>query len=318
MLQRILTLALSLGSLTTLHAQTLPGLPIAPVQAATQAELDAAIADPAASDELSLEALDQLIAAERQRLAEVAGAAHGNSKPVAAMPIPELPPAELDAALGKTLSMGLGLQQVSRIQTPFAELRIQHQSTAAIKKQGSVVYVSPADSTPFVIYLEDRNDPDRSIGLLLRPHATLPPVQVRLNLPGQTEAIPMAPTSTNVPGHLARIRTVLRTLVLGATPGGFSQAQASAQDPPIDCRIPGLRLSVNSAWHSSDLTVLKARADNVSAGVLSIDESACASPQVLAVAAYPDTELWPEEGTDLLVVFRAGAEMSPVELADDD
>ncbi|WP_170113353.1 TraK domain-containing protein [Ahniella affigens] len=282
-------------------AQTLPGLPIAPVANPT-----ATVPMQSPAEELSLADLDRLVAAERERLASMPASGHTptNGQPT---PVPDLPPPELDVSVGKTVSIGLGVQQVSRIQSPFADLRIQHQSTASIKKQGSVVYISPADTTPFVIYLEDRHDSNRTVGLLVRPHAALPPVQVRLNLAGASLASPVIATEPVSAGHQARIRSVLRAIALDAAPSGFSAAPISDLDPPITCRIPGLHIERQNAWHGSDMTVLTARADNASAGIIVIDESACANAQVLAVAAYPDTELWPGTSTTLMVVVHGEA-----------
>lgn len=303
MLPRLILIStLSIAGSAT--AQSLPGLPIAPV-----ANPSANTPASAPAEELTLVDLDRLVAAERERLAGVAEPTN-RAASVPATPVPDLPPAELDVSVGKTVSLGLGLQQVSRIQAPFAELRIQHQSTASIKKQGSVVYISPADTTPFVIYLEDRHDPNRSVGLLLRPHAALPPVQVRLNLPGVIQATPIVVTEPVSAGHQARIRSVLRAIVLEQVPAGFSQAPIQDHDPIIDCQIPGLQFEPLAAWHGTDMSVLTARVDNVSVGVIAIDESACATDQVLAVAAYPDTELWPGTSSELLVVFHAGSRRS--------
>lgn len=292
---------------TGAHADQMavPGLPIklpsqpaadVPAQKAIAAE-PATISQPAA--QLDLEDIDRLVAEERARLGDAIP-----SSPSKTLPAPSVPKPKIDVEFGRTVSISIGLAQVNRFVAPFKSIRIQHQSSATVRKQGEVIYVSPSDTTPFALYIEDQTDPRRTIGLLLRPHPDVPPVQVELSVPGFVASA--GPVSRDkAPSHILALRSVLRDLASGDIPTGYSLA-AFAPDlhPAPRCAVPGLSVVPAQVVSGAELMVVIARIENTSSGTLELDEPSCADRDVAAIAAWPSAVLSPSGTAELMLVYR--------------
>lgn len=272
-----------------------PGLPIKPAAATPAATPTAAPAE----NVLALDDIDRLVAEERARLQSVPAVATSMR-----LAPPVVPPPRVEVAIGVTSTLSVGLNQVNRIVAPFNDLRVQHQSNATAKKQGSVVYITPTDTQPFVVYLEDKTDPTRTIGLLLRPHPDMPPVQVALDLPGYVPSAPVL-EAPEAPDHIAGVRRVLRDLAAGQVPQGYALRGFGPGDPEPRCVIPGVLVRPAQVVSGGTLVVVVAHIENTSAGDIALEEAACADDAVVAVAAYPYTELAPGQAGELMVAYRA-------------
>ncbi|MBK8284931.1 MAG: type-F conjugative transfer system secretin TraK [Ahniella sp.] len=252
-------------------------------------------------DVLALADIERLVAAERTRLGTLPQVSPVG--PAAESPAPALPPGQIAVTEGVTLAFPVGMGQINRIRTPFREFRVLHQSTATVKKQGHSLYVTPLDGQPFAVYVEDKDPPHRTIGVLLRPHGSLPPVQVQLTLSG-------TPTSTTtqsagpVETHFARLRQTLRTVAQGLVPQGFFERMPRSDDPEFGCAIPGFRMQPDRVVEGSELLVLITHVTNQSIETLEIDESVCVAPGLLAVATFPDAVVAAGGHTTLMQVYR--------------
>ena len=261
-------------------------------------------------DVLALADIERLVGAERARLEALSEAQVEHSYP---SPIPELPPGDMSVTEGVTLAIPIGLGQINRLRTPFREFRVLHQSTATVRKQGSALYVTPMDALPFAVYLEDKDPPNRTIGLLLRPNVSLPPVQVQLALSGFA-AETSAAASGPVEPHVGRLRQVLRSVAQGLTPAGYVERLPRSDDPLASCAIPGLSMQRDHVIEGVELLVLVFRVTNQSAEAMAIDEAACAAPGLLAVATFPDVVVPAGGNTISMQVYRrtVGLSASPL------
>lgn len=262
---------------------------------------------PVASDKtMSLAELDRLVAAERQRLEAVA---RPQPQPAAPTAPPAPPPGRLVVTEGITTAIAVGLGHVNRLRTPFAAFRVLHQSSATISKQGAALYVTPADARPLTVFIEDKQPPHRAIGLLLRPHAELPPVQVALEMEGAPQAgsIRSESGTSAFPDH---IRDLLRRIAMGQLPAGFTRHPADVASTP-DCGMPGISVEALAVVASHDYRIVLSRVRNETAMTLAFDESACADDQTLAVATYPEQWLVPGGMLSLMQVRAVAGEATP-------
>ncbi|WP_170113484.1 TraK domain-containing protein [Ahniella affigens] len=301
------TLALA-NSTARADQMAVPGLPIKlqsqpAANSKTQSSTTtgtATISQPGA--QLDLDDIDRLVAEERARLGTAVPSSPG--RPLVA---PTVPKPKVDVEFGRTVSISVGLGQVNRFVAPFKAIRIQHQSTATVRKQGEVIYVSPTDTTPFALYIEDQSDPRRTIGLLIRPHPDVPPVQVELSVPGYVAAA--GPISRGkAPSHILALRSLLRDLATGEIPPGYS---LSAFEPDLypapRCAVPGLAFVPSQVVTGGEMMVVIARIENTSSGVLELDEASCADRDVAAIAMWPSALLPPSGSAELMFVYRTPA-----------
>lgn len=221
----------------------------------------------------------------------------------------QAPPPQIKVKRGITEMIPIAAGHVNRFRTPFANLRIETTSQAAIKKDGDTFYITADTTAPVSLFVVDRDAPDNAIMLLLKPVMNFAPVDVKLDLDGYTVSAPTAPTKavaweTSTP-FAQTIKSVFRTLALGDLPTGYGMRPWKANESPaIRCDITGLGVTPVQHVSGASLVVVVARAVNRDVFPLEIEEEACGTPGVLAVAAWPETRLAPGQATELYIAYR--------------
>lgn len=262
-----------------------PGLPIdhAPVEL---------------SPTLTIAEIDRMVANERQRLEQEVNREQAPDQADSG-PVPELPPGRITVSEGITTAIPVGLGHVNRLQTPFASFRVLHQSNATLSKQGQALYVTPVDARPLTLFIEDKRPPHKAIGVLLRPHPDLPPIQVALELDGVAATAPA--TGRSGGGHVDQVSELLRRIARGELPPGFMRHPAHGADTP-DCRWPGLVIEPIAVVSNRDYRILLTRVRNDTAMALAFDESRCADEQSIAAATFPEQWIVPGGMVSMMLV----------------
>ncbi|HOV56364.1 MAG TPA: type-F conjugative transfer system secretin TraK [Rhodanobacteraceae bacterium] len=226
------------------------------------------------------------------------------------------PPHDITVKPGITEIIPISLGRVNRILTPFPDPIIRaNRPKEEISRTGNILTVATGSSEDVSLFVWDRSDPQTAISLQLLPR-DIPPVEVKLDIAGWTPAHPAAAPSgddrtweTDQP-FVESIKTLFRDLAQGRIPTGFGleEIKAGTRTDMPSCRWPGVAVKVAQRLEGHVMDALVARAVNTSAVPIELDESACAAPQVLAVAAWPRSRLEPGEDTEVYVaVRRAGA-----------
>jgi conjugal transfer pilus assembly protein TraK len=208
----------------------------------------------------------------------------------------------------------VAIGHLNRIVTPFEHPRVRTVSTATTEVEGRAVYVAPATEEPVALFLTSAEDEDLALSLTLAPRR-IPPRELRLALDGGTQATPAVATRWEQAQPYAETLTrALRALALGEVPAGYG-LRGPRRGESAGCAQGGLAVRIGQVLEGHALWLVAARAENVSAEWVTLDESRCeasVSEAVLAVAAWPRVELAPGDATELYLAVRPrGAEAAP-------
>jgi conjugal transfer pilus assembly protein TraK len=305
-------LALGLVTLQPAAAQQspVPGLPVEPVQQhasdtrpnATDDDIgktggrDAygrSQSERAAEQDAHARALRQLVGQAQAQLGDVQGIS---------------PATQITVKPGINEILPISLGHLNRLVTPFPHPLIKTTSQAQTDTQGSIVYVATNASSPITLFVMDKSDPANAISLTLLPKR-IPPVQTKLILKGWEPPIQAidAPVAKRVEAgqpFVESLKTIMRALAKQKIPDGFGY-KAIHDDPLMPtCIVPGIRIQPAQRLTGSRTIAFVAKATNRSRTPIDMDESGCAAPNVLAVAAWPRHHLMPGEKTELYILVR--------------
>lgn len=309
-------LAILLGGLLTPLAAVadediveVPGMPVRNVGAVRDVTPGAAAA-PAPAGTVRSPA-EQMDPRELQAVIEAARADIGTTVMVAG---PAVAPATLTAKSGVNEVIPIRLGAPNRIRTQFASPQVKHISeTADIQTEGSIVYVSTHSPEPINLFIVDAGRDDHALSLTLLPR-NVPPADIAVSLEGwdaYVAARPAVPSETATEWEVEQpyveaITSLMRHLARGEVPTGYSLGALKQGHHPLmpHCALPGIRVQPMQVVEGGQLLALVARAENASHGRVTIDESACLGPGVLAVAAWPSVDMPPRSETEIYIVLK--------------
>lgn len=227
------------------------------------------------------------------------------------------PGAEIDVEVGVNRTFAVAKGHVNRVVTPFDEAKVVTTSSASMRTEGGILYVSTNSDDPIGIFLHDAGNPENAISLTLIPD-DIDPVSTRVKVRGLSAA-PRRPVAakrevaqtfeTSSP-YVEMLTGLLSELAHGRVPEGYGMADARTVGAVPQCSIPGLRSIPAQVITGSELLVVVYRGEALS--TVTIDESKC-SPDARAVAAWPRTELRPGEMTEVYAVFAVPQDSSEVQ-----
>lgn len=258
----------------------------------------------------------------------------GKLEPAAAanaLPIPEVPAsvvsearaeaaAEVPAAMenvitvrsGETQLIAVATGHLNRIVTPFSEPEVVTTSDAKYRISGNVVYVAATQSS--TLFVTRKGDESVAIGLGLVPKR-IPPREITLKLEGQDPLSMVAGRSTkaerwerNQP-FVETVRGVMRDMALGQVPPGYAMRTLSRSDTIPRCAGPaGMSFSFTDGQvvSGNSLEVLVGVVSSQAPEPVELQESWCATPDVVAVAYWPFNLIGSGEATEVYVVRRPG------------
>lgn len=308
------------GGLSSAQAQEPPDGPIAQLSSTPPAQAAGTIAAPLPTPEGPPSAAAATRAsAEGSTLTGVVGEASRQSqpsRPPRTSPAPgRIPPSSMRVAPNVNTRFSIALYHVNRIITPFREPEIQTSSTAGIAIDRGIINIVADREDPIGLFIYDRTDPSNALSLTLTP-TEIPPVSVTLNLEGWEPARDQAYARTGNPGaarqwetdepYIATLKELFKGLALGKVPEGYGFVPLRGNHPLMPrCNIPGIRIEPLQLLEGYSVHAIVARATNLTSGPVEINENGCSSTQLLAVAAWPSTQLWPGQAVELYLAIRA-------------
>jgi conjugal transfer pilus assembly protein TraK len=194
----------------------------------------------------------------------------------------------------------------NRISTPFAAPKLIDNSEVEWQVQGQSLYISPKSTEkPVGIFVTGAGTNDPVVSLTLIPR----------NIPAQTIILQMDedPTSaaaSSQPGesveassYTDRLRGILRHVVIGKTPAGFSEGLL----PVAVGRMDALLVLPEKRYSGQRLDVFKYRVENVGQAEIELAESSFYRDGVRAVSIYPVIKLNKGMSTSVFVLSDKAA-----------
>lgn len=279
-----------------------PGIPVRDVPAPIQGTPVSAPATPGAVSSAE---------AEEQRKLEALKIRAGVVQATVEMDL-KPPPSKLTIKRGVTEVVPMAINQLNRLRTPFPKPVIKTLGDAVdTSVEGNVVYVAASSPEKFALFVWNDGDPDQAIALMLLPRDVVP-LDIELALDGyepKSRALDVSgEPELAEDSYVGHIKSLFRALAQGEVPAGYSLRPVSGGlESMPDCLIPGVQVIPAQLLEGQPYPAIVARAVNRSSEPATIDETACADEQVLAVAAWPRTELAPGEATELYIAVRPQA-----------
>jgi conjugal transfer pilus assembly protein TraK len=97
----------------------------------------------------------------------------------------------------------------------------------------------------------------------------------------------------------------MRSLALGKIPQGYNLDESPHLESRAElCAQPDIAFGLGQKLNGTAINILVMKAENKGASPKLLDETACVSQDVLAVAAWPKIRLEPREKTEVYVAVR--------------
>lgn len=244
---------------------------------------------------------------------------------VAPMPPPKprrtfkAPPAQMQVDAGRNNTFAIAIGHINRIVTPFEKPELVTTSTATTMVQGSIVYVASTMEEPIGLFIMDPSAPEMAISLTLVPDA-IEPVSTTIQLNGWTGASRNIRKTADPGGALAfeavhpyleTLTSVMKDVAKGRLPDGYGIEDVSERAYKMgpSCNLPGVHVRPMQILQGSGLQVIVAKATNVAPAAVEVDESLCRGGGLRAAAAWPRTNLFHGESTELYLVVSPRQEI---------
>ena len=202
----------------------------------------------------------------------------------------------------------------NRISTPFAAPKLIDNSEVEWQVQGQSLYLSPKTAEkPVGIFVTGSGVNDPVVSLTLIPR-NIPAQTLILQLDEDASAAASIPPgeSEEASGYTDRLRGILRSVVMGKTPVGFSEGLL----PVAVGRLDALLVMPEKRYSGQHLDVFKYRVENVGQEEIELAEPSFYRDGVRAVSIYPVIKLRKGMSTLVFVLSdKAALAESPTELA---
>ncbi len=203
----------------------------------------------------------------------------------------------------------------NRISTPFAAPKLIDNSEVEWQVQGQSLYLSPKSAEkPVGIFVTGSGVNDPVVSLTLIPR----------NIPAQTIILQLDEDRSSAAGaeqsgeseeassYTDRLRGILRSVVMGKTPAGFSEGLL----PMAVGRMDALLVIPEKRYSGQHLDVFRYRVENVGPEEIELAEPSFYRDGVRAVSIYPVLKLRKGMSTSVFVLSdKAALAESPTELA---
>lgn len=225
------------------------------------------------------------------------------------------PPTTIEIKPGVNVVFGIAQGHLNRLVTPFRNPVVKTTSVAATSIEKNIVYVSTSTSEPVGFFIHDAGDPDKAISVTMVP-ADIPPISVKLDLPGYTPNSDGGANAEAADPKLAQgwetgtpyvdsITQTFRALAKGKIPDGYSFTPLKGQTSLMPgCGVSGLRIEPLQLMSGYDMQVIVSRVVNFTDYPRDIDDKACGGDSFMALAAWPVYSVPPHGTTELYVAVR--------------
>ncbi len=193
----------------------------------------------------------------------------------------------------------------NRISTPFAAPKLIDNSEVEWQVQGQSLYLSPKSAEkPVGIFVTGSGVNDPVVSLTLIPR-NIPAQTLILQLDEDASAAASIPPgeSEEASGYTDRLRGILRSVVMGKTPVGFSEGLL----PVAVGRLDALLVMPEKRYSGQHLDVFKYRVENVGQEEIELAEPSFYRDGVRAVSIYPVIKLRKGMSTSVFVLSDKAA-----------
>ncbi len=201
----------------------------------------------------------------------------------------------------------------NRISTPFAAPKLIDNSEVEWQVQGQSLYLSPKSAEkPVGIFVTGSGVNDPVVSLTLIPR-NIPAQTLILQLDEDASAAASNPPGESgevageingkASGYTDRLRGILRSIVMGKTPAGFSEGLL----PVAVGRLDALLVMPEKRYSGQHLDVFKYRVENVGQGEIELAEPSFYRDGVRAVSIYPVIKLRKGMSTSVFVLSDKAA-----------
>jgi conjugal transfer pilus assembly protein TraK len=188
----------------------------------------------------------------------------------------------------------------NRIATPFANPRVIDTSTAGYKTDGSNIFVLPADTQPFVIYVTGSDAGDPVLSMTLIPK----------NIPAQTVILQLDPSMTDKPkqvnkpsSYTEQLKAMMTMVVSGRAPEGFSESVV----PNTVGKIRDIAIVPLTRYSGSNTDIYVYEMENQGKENIELSESSFYQKGVLAIGIYPSAKLAPAAHSKIYIISKKSA-----------
>lgn len=215
---------------------------------------------------------------------------------------------------GVTEIVPIALGHLNRIVTPFDHPVAKTTSTAAIHREGNVLYVAPKSETPVGLYITEKGDESVAISVTFVPKK-IPPRDITLTLKSDLAVVGRYSKDKATKWERAHpyedmLRQTFRQIALGQLPQGYAlrpavpAARRSCLGP--EAERAGVRFSFDRGQllTGARIEVAVGVARNTGAKPVELKETWCAAEDVAGVAFWPEVVLEPGQATEVYVAFQ--------------
>jgi conjugal transfer pilus assembly protein TraK len=132
------------------------------------------------------------------------------------------------------------------------------------------------------------------------------PADIRIEMDRESPQTTKLPKGENA-GHpyVDELKSVMRSLALGKIPQGYNLDETPKPEGGAEiCSQPYISFALGQRLTGASMNILVMRAENTGGYARIFDETACASPSVLAVAAWPKIRMEPRDKTEIYIAVR--------------
>jgi len=199
---------------------------------------------------------------------------------------------------------------INRIIVPFDSPRVHTSSEATTEVKGNVIYVVSDTDNAVTLFIAAPDNEEVAVSLTLVPRV-IPPKELRIKLPEQyllqaARSSKKAKALEVAQPFVETITRVLKTLAKGDVPDGYDLGKIPVNAELPTCSQSGLKIDFHNGQRVSGAAYMAyiGLAENISKEVIELQENACSSDGLIAVAGWPDVVLQPGQKTELFVLVN--------------
>jgi conjugal transfer pilus assembly protein TraK len=242
-------------------------------------------------------------------------AATGSQAEIAAPPLKVTTEANhLLVKPGVTEIVPIALGHLNRIVTPFDHPVAKTTSTAAIHREGNVLYVAPKSETPVGLYITEKGDESVAISVTFVPKK-IPPRDITLTLKSDLAVVGRYSKDKATKWERAHpyeemLRQTFRQIALGQLPQGYALRPAvpAARRSCLaeEAERAGVRFTFDKGQllTGARIEVAVGLVRNTGLKPVELKETWCAAEDVAGVAFWPEVVLEPGQATEVYVAFQ--------------
>lgn len=222
---------------------------------------------------------------------------------------------------GVTEIVPVAIGQLNRIVTPFEHPIAKTTSSAALMREGNVIYVAPKTMTPVGMYITEKGEEGTAISITFVPRA-IPPREITLALKSDAFVVghhsqEKAAKWERAHPYVEMLRQTLRQVALGQLPQGFAMRpgvpEALQLCAPEGPDAAGVRYSFERGQLLSGarIEVAVGVVRNQGKAPVELRETWCGGEGVAAVAYWPEIVLEPGQASEVYVAFHRNQPKAP-------